>query len=338
MKVSIRTVAGIVGITAALVWSVRGVVFSDVLEIISNADLLLAGVVLFLTVLNLVIRAAVWKAVVRPMKVISVFNAFTSYLIGTFSNLFLPFKLGDVAQGYSLGRRAHISKISSVSAVLVQRVFEVTSLILVMALVGAVFSLPLIIDRRSVILGVLVLLSLAGLATLVVYKDKVVLFLEKQIARVSPRVASSVRRSFELFIEGTRAIHNLSDITRILLLSVLSWAVQIVMVLFMTRSLNIQLDFISSAIVLLVINIGLLLPVAPGNIGTFQFFSIIALSFFSVPKPQALTFAVLFQVVQGIPVIIGGAFSMLAETVRLRPEPVKVNRKNHHVNDTRDNT
>lgn len=338
MKISIRTVVGGVGITAAVVWSVRGVDFSDVMEVVSNADLVLAGAVLLLTVLNLVIRAAVWKAVVRPMKVISVFNAFTSYLIGTFSNLFLPFKLGDVAQGYSLGRRVEISKISSVTAVLVQRVFEVTSLILVMALVGAVFSLPLIVDRHSVILGVLVLLSVAGLGMIIVYRDRVVLLLEKQISRVSPKIASSVRRSFELFIEGTRAIHNLSDITRILLLSVLSWTVQIVMVLFMTRSLNIQLDFISSAVVLLVINIGLLLPVAPGNIGTFQFFSIIALSLFSVPKPQALTFAVLFQVVQGIPVIIGGSLSMLAETFRLSPAPVQEDRKNHHANDTRDNT
>ncbi|MFP4162848.1 MAG: lysylphosphatidylglycerol synthase transmembrane domain-containing protein [Chitinispirillaceae bacterium] len=337
MKVSLRTVAGVVGVGAALVWSVQGVNFSDVVRVVAHTDLLLAGAVLLLTVLNLVIRAAVWKAVVRPMKVISVFNAFSSYLIGTFSNLFLPFKLGDVAQGYSLGRRVAISKISTVTAVVVQRVFEVTSLMLVMALVAAVFSFPLVSDRRSVILGILVLLSIAGLVLIVVNREKVVVFLEKQISRVSPRVASSVRRSFELFIEGTRAIHNLGDISRILLLSVLSWAVQITMVLFMTRSLGIELDFISSAVVLMVINIGLLLPVAPGNIGTFQFFSIIALSWFAVPKSQALTFAVLFQVVQGIPVIIGGSLSMIMETFRQNPSKVKETRPNH-VNDTREST
>jgi uncharacterized membrane protein YbhN (UPF0104 family) len=72
---------------------------------------------------------------------------------------------------------------------------------------------------------------------------------------------------------------------------------------------------VSSAVILLVINIGLAIPIAPGNIGTFQFFSIIALSIFSISKSKALTFAIIFQIIQGIPVIIGGGLSFLSETL-----------------------
>jgi tRNA A37 N6-isopentenylltransferase MiaA len=60
---------------------------------------------------------------------------------------------------------------------------------------------------------------------------------------------------------------------------------------------------------------GLIIPLAPGNIGTFQFFSILALSLFSVSKPKALTFSIIFQIIQGVPVIVGGTISFLQELV-----------------------
>ncbi len=316
MKIPVKTIVGIVGVTAAVVWSVHGVNFREVVGVVTEINLFLAVLVLLLTVVNLVVRAAVWKAVVRPMKIISLFNALSSYLVGVFSNLFLPFKLGDVAQGYSLGLRTDLSKVSSVTAVLVQRVFEITSLLIVMSLVAAVFSFPLLFDRTTLILGVILLLAVAGLVMLIVHRDRGILLIHKVLSRYRPSLADQVISFFERFIEGTRAIHSFSDISKILLLSILSWGVQISMTLYMARSLGIQLDFISASVVLMVINIGLLLPVAPGNIGTFQFFSILALSWFSVSKPKALTFAVLFQVVQGIPVIIGGSLAVLGDLFR----------------------
>ena len=82
------------------------------------------------------------------------------------------------------------------------------------------------------------------------------------------------------------------------------------MVKYTADALNISIDFIASCIVLFIVNIGLIIPIAPGNIGTFQFFGILALSLYSVPKPQALLFSIIFQVIQGIPVIIGGSYNI----------------------------
>jgi uncharacterized membrane protein YbhN (UPF0104 family) len=83
------------------------------------------------------------------------------------------------------------------------------------------------------------------------------------------------------------------------------------MVKFTASSLDINIDIIASSIVLMIINIGLIIPLTPGNIGSFQFFGIIALSFFSVAKSKALAFAIIFQIIQGIPVILGGVISMI---------------------------
>ncbi len=304
---------GAVGIFAAIYWSLMGVEMGDVFARMGEADLVLIAGVLLMTTLNLLIRAAVWKAIVRPMKSVSLYNAFTSYLVGVFSNLFLPFKLGDVAQGYSLGRKTAINKFSLVTTVLVQRVFEIASLLIIMVIIAALFSFPMLLERRNVVLVITVVLAIAFLVLLTFFKEQVITWVERRLQVISPSFALTVKRGFYQFIDGTRAINSLSDITRILTLSFLSWLVQITMALLMAWSLDIRIDFISASIVLLVINIGLLIPIAPGNIGTFQFFSIIALSWFSVAKSKALTFAILFQVVQGIPVIMGGGLSMMME-------------------------
>ncbi|MDG5814752.1 lysylphosphatidylglycerol synthase transmembrane domain-containing protein [Chitinispirillales bacterium ANBcel5] len=326
MSKFIKTLVGILGIGAAIYWSVLGVEFDDVMESFGDADILLIGAVLVMTSLNLIVRAAVWKAIVRPMKNVSLLNALATYLIGVFSNLFLPFKLGDVAQGYSLGRRTEISKISLVTAVLVQRVFEVTSLMLIMVLIATLFSFPLLFERQTVILGLGVIAAIVVLMLLVLHRERVVKWLEYLLKRFSPTTAAAVKRTFELFIEGTGAIQSFSDIVRVLGLSIVSWGIQITMVLLMARSLDIEISFLNASIVLLAINIGLLIPIAPGNIGTFQFFSILALSWFSVNKSKSLAFAILFQVIQGIPVIFGGGLSMIIEV--FSSKTVKMNAKN----------
>lgn len=324
MKIPVKSIIGISGIVIAVVWSIHGVNFREVSGNISNMDGALTVLVLILTTLNLVIRAMVWKFIVNPIKTVPFGNALSSYVLGVFSNLFLPFKLGDVAQGYSLGRKEDISKIAVVSTILLQRIFEFLSLLLILSIVALLFSFPLLFERRTLMFGLLIIASVSFLYLGFNKREKVVGEIEKFMSRFSPGLARKIGKSLELFLSGTKAIHNPKDIVWILSFSLLSWFVQVTMVWLTTHALGISVSLVSSAVILLVINIGLAIPLAPGNIGTFQFFSIIALSIFSISKSKALTFAVIFQIIQGIPVIIGGGLSFLLESFhskRVKSEP-----------------
>ncbi len=313
MKLSVKTLIGLAGIIVAIFYCIHGVNLKDVTDILKNMNFLQTIIVFCLTTLNLFVRAMVFKMIVNPIKKIPVTHAISSYLIGVFSNLFLPFKLGDVAQGYFLGRRQEISKISAVSAVFIQRVFEVSTLLLLILFVALVFSFPLLFQRRTLIFGVLIIFGISLLFIAFRKREKIGIFLQNVLSRYSLSFASSIRRYIELFLQGTSAMHNLPGVIKIASLSIVSWIIQIMMVNFTANALNISLDFVASSVVLFIVNLGLTIPIAPGNIGTFQFFGIIALSFFSVPKPQALLFSIIFQVIQGIPVIIGGSTILIRE-------------------------
>jgi uncharacterized protein (TIRG00374 family) len=308
-------IIGAAGVALTLLWSVHGVNLKDVWVILGQMNVVQTCSVLVLTSFNLMIRSVVWMCIVKPIKVVSLYNAISSYLLGVFSNLVLPFKLGDVVQGYSLSKRQEISKISTVSAVVIQRIFEVTSLMLVMAFVGLMFSFPLLFQKRTLVLGIVVLAANIGLLYLYRKREWVIKGIEKIVSRFSPMLGRTVAKVLEQFLAGTKVINSFTDVSKIMFLSLLSWVVQISMVRLTTEALNISIDIVASAVVLLIINMGLIIPLAPGNIGTFQFFSILALSLFSVSKPKALTFSIIFQIIQGVPVIVGGTISFLQELV-----------------------
>lgn len=313
MKFSVKTLIGLAGIIIAIIYCIHGVNLKDVTEILKEMNFPQTFIVFCLTILNLIVRAMVFKMIVNPIKKIPVTHAISSYLVGVFSNLFLPFKLGDIAQGYFLGRRQEISKISAVSAVFIQRVFEVSTLLLLILFVALAFSFPLLFQRRTLIFGVLIILGISLLFIAFRKREKIGTFLQNVLSRYSLSFASSIKRYIELFLQGTSAMHNLPGVIKITSLSIVSWVIQIMMVNFTASALNISLDLVASSVVLFIVNLGLTIPIAPGNIGTFQFFGIVALSFFSVPKPQALLFSIIFQVIQGIPVIIGGSTILIRE-------------------------
>jgi uncharacterized membrane protein YbhN (UPF0104 family) len=61
------------------------------------------------------------------------------------------------------------------------------------------------------------------------------------------------------------------------------------------------------------------LPAAPGFLGTFQYATILALSFFSIPKEEALGFSIVAHVGQLLPVIIAGVIELMRARLPLWP-------------------
>jgi uncharacterized membrane protein YbhN (UPF0104 family) len=61
------------------------------------------------------------------------------------------------------------------------------------------------------------------------------------------------------------------------------------------------------------------LPAAPGFVGTFQYATVLALSFFSVSKEEALGFSIVAHVAQIIPVVIVGLIALVRARLPLWP-------------------
>ena len=80
------------------------------------------------------------------------------------------------------------------------------------------------------------------------------------------------------------------------------WLLEASSYLLMTRAFGIWMpdlnQALAAAFLLVVVNLGIMLPSAPGYVGTFQFFAVMALGAFGVPKEIALAAAISSHLMQ----------------------------------------
>ena len=81
---------------------------------------------------------------------------------------------------------------------------------------------------------------------------------------------------------------------------------------------GLQLPFLAAIVVLLVINLGVSLPNAPANVGSYQFFCVLGLSVFQVEKTTATGFSIFAFLALTIPFIFLGFAGLVRSGLSLK--------------------
>jgi len=296
-----------------LYWSLHGIAVSRVIALWSAMEWPLIRLVLVLTLLDIAVRAFSWKLTVDSVKRIPFFHLLSLYLIGQITNVVLPLKLGDFAQGYLLGKRQEIATAASFSSIAVVRFFQFLSLAVIF-----LFALPLVAYRRSLLRGGWILLgSAVGVLLLSMvmkrYQTPIIHAVVRFIGRWSNDAAEKVVIILQSVKQGAGSLKSPLRVATVFGFSLLSWIIEIIMIVLTAHALSIAVSFSQATIVLLAINLALIISPTPGNIGTYQAVCIIALGWFGIDRTKALSFSFVLQLIQGIPVITLGTGSMLFE-------------------------
>jgi uncharacterized membrane protein YbhN (UPF0104 family) len=104
-------------------------------------------------------------------------------------------------------------------------------------------------------------------------------------------------------------------------LTVLIWANMLATNLLLFNAFQLDAPLLAGMAVLVLVHIGLLPSIMPGNVGPFYFFTRIALLPFGVPAPVALSYAVLLHALVVLPPLAGGGLFLLAARWRAADSP-----------------
>ena len=72
---------------------------------------------------------------------------------------------------------------------------------------------------------------------------------------------------------------------------------------------GLNLSFWAGAVVFFIVHIGTAIPNAPGNVGTYQFFTVLGLTLFGIDKPTAAGFSFVVFFVLTVPLWVIGFFA-----------------------------
>src|SRR5215472_8648644 len=130
-------------------------------------------------------------------------------------------------------------------------------------------------------------------------------------AQSSPsRLVRSVSRFGSEFASGLRDIGKPQRIALAALLSAGMLTCQVLALWFILLGCRIHLSLPAGAIILLIVRLGTAIPNAPANVGSMQFFTVLALELFGVEKTIAAGFSITYFLVLTIPLWVIGLFAI----------------------------
>jgi uncharacterized membrane protein YbhN (UPF0104 family) len=205
-----------------------------------------------------------------------------------------------------LGRRANLPRLSVLASVVLDHLVNALGLLAGLAALPMFFAVPLWLAP-----GAWALLALFVVGTLAVVALRPRPGDPHEVMRLAAGALShsGPRRFLAQLRTGLAAIQSRRALAVSVLMSFVSWGLEVNVALLSLRALGLRLPLAASFLVLLAVNLALAIPLAPpGNIGTLELAATLALVKFGVPKEQALAFALCYHFLQVVPIMILGAF------------------------------
>ncbi len=267
-----------------------------------EADYLFVAPALLATFCGYLLRAARWRVILLPSKEVSAGRLFPLLIIGFAVNNLLPARIGEFARAYLLGEKEGISKSLSFATVVVERVLDGLTLILILLLVSTRFPLPRWGWEMEILALFFFLGALAFLFLLLYRKPQALRITRLLTGPLFSSLSDRVAQAASSFVSGAEALRHRRSVPSLAFLSLLVWSCEATSYLFLTWAFPIYLSpltrVVAALFVMVVANLGILVPSSPGYIGTFHFFAMSALAVFGAARETALSYAVVSHAMQ----------------------------------------
>lgn len=267
------------------------------------------------------VRTWRWQVLLKPLKHLSRRQLFPVVCIGYMGNNVYPARAGEVLRSILLKQSDDVPISGSLATIVVERLFDGIT-ILALVLLNFRQFVQIAPDAEWVSRIQTGSILVAGIFGLILIVFLAMLFLPKQTQSVSgwlinkllpAKLRSKVSGILDKFIEGLRVLRSPGQSLLVLALSMLVWVLEGGLYWGVMKALGLDLSFMSLLLVEGVVNLVLLIPAAPGGLGTFDAAARFMLSLFGIPAELALGYALMLRVALWIPITALGAIFFVKE-------------------------
>jgi uncharacterized protein (TIRG00374 family) len=264
-------------------------------------------------------RAQRWRLLLRPVGRPDLLALFSATSIGFFCNMVLPLRVGEVVRPVLLARRTRLPVSSVFASVLLERLFDMLTVLSFLGIVMLLVPVPDTI-RTS---GLVFLALAAGAGTLVLALQRrqrlALRLVDGTLARLPERMRGKAQAALHEFIDGLQALGGAGTLLGIVLYSVWVWIVIASVFALGFVACGLPVPIVAGGLAVVTVVAGAVsAPSAPGFIGTFQAGCVLALALFAVEQADAVPYAFVVWGVQWLTQVILGVVFLLRENVSFR--------------------
>jgi hypothetical protein len=263
------------------------------------------------------LRSLRWQLLLNPVKRLPVKRLFPVVCIGYMGNNVYPARAGEVLRSILLKQKDNVDISASLATIVVERLFDAITILGLVLLNLGQFSQRVGLEwvSRVAVIGSLVFgLILLVFLAMVFFPTQTEAFFGWFINHLLPAKARPLAKNIiSKFILGLGALKSPFVALKVLLLSCLIWLAEAGLYWGVMRALNLNLSFIQLLLVEGVVNLVLLIPAAPGGLGTFDAACKAMLELFGASSDLALGYALLLRVALWLPITVLGAILFFRE-------------------------
>ena len=251
-------------------------------------------------VTSLVFRAVRWKYILRSRGHFAVSSLFQYNTLGWALNFVLPAKGGELIKGVVSSQNENQSISFMTGSVVVARLLDIFVLFTFLLFGIVYFGIEL--PRFVIATGIgMILVLVVGMVLMRIINRHIDL-IENHFAVVIDYIGGMVQS----LVEGFSTIQTPRQAVTVVAFSFVPWSLDAVAYYGFMRAFDITVPVVAAIFFLAVTGMGLALPSSAGNIGTFQYFTILGLTGFGIARDVALGFSFFIHAMQYVVAIVLG--------------------------------
>jgi uncharacterized membrane protein YbhN (UPF0104 family) len=257
--------------------------------LVALRDAALAPVVLAALVCfgNMFMKSLAWRVLLGSAHRVPVVRIFRYTLAAFAGSLLVPARAGEALRLYLLKRHDGVPVTTAASVALAEKLLDGSALVLVVAqLLWIRPGLPSWVGRS---IALLVLFSAAGVVALIVVRR--VAHPQGFVGRLAAGMMVLSRPRTTALALGAYVVGQLGDVTAVLLV---------------LGAVGIHVGLGGALLVHLAVNVAIMVPSTPGNLGSLEIGALAALQLLGVPPAAAMAFALLYHAMQAVPLLVVG--------------------------------
>ena len=309
-------------VSAIFIWiAFRKVDFALVWEQLKTAKLAYVGLGILAYFLALFIRTWRWKTLLSPIKKVKLPTLFSIISAGYMANNVFPARAGDLLRTVFLRKKEEVPISASLATIVVEHLFDgIAILALVLLNFGQLSRFAAgsqwvpIIENAALWVGIIFGVLLLVFVAMVVFPAKMKVASDWLIDHLIPKkFRDALKGILQKFIDGLAVLHSPLQSLLVMAQSVLIWVTETGLYWGVMMAMGFSLEFRSLLMVVGIVNLVLLVPAAPGGLGTFDAAIKTMMELFGLTAENALSYALLLRFALWLPVTILGAFFFVKE-------------------------
>jgi uncharacterized protein (TIRG00374 family) len=254
-----------------------------------------------------------WRWSILTAGRLAVGDAFWLFSIGFLFNNVLPARLGEFARAFLAGRRPDMQFSSALSSIVVERLFDMISVVALLVLSLIMLPLPQWALTAGAVMGSGALIGIAILAAAARWPEHT-LRISSRVLAVLPGVDTEGARSFVTpFITGLAGVSNPRIFSAGLATSLLAWLASGFTGWLLMLAFWPSMPLIAGQLVIAAAGLGVSIPAAPSGVGPFEAAVIGVLGVMGYDLATSSSFAFALHAVNFIVTSVFGLLGLLRE-------------------------